>query len=233
MKTPCKVCVSEHRAEIEQKAEAGEPLRDISEFMLVKYGEHMSHTAIGTHLSKHRTKATEKALLLAESNAKRIRNLEINAYLNRPSGTDWSVAVYNINGQTSHTVQREDTLLRAIPDSELLGQEHKDIVTTLRNEIKAEYADSLDRSLWDEARTVRAEWAEEDRIKAAEDAEAAAIAAAKQEILEREKERNQLSKNIEASAKKLERRERLQALRDKELEERAGIDENGDPLVCT
>jgi hypothetical protein len=54
--------------------------------------------------------------------------------------------------------------------------------------------------------------------------------AAEDELLRRKKDQENLLKVIEENAKKAERRSRLNELRNKELEERAGIDSEGNSI---
>jgi beta-phosphoglucomutase-like phosphatase (HAD superfamily) len=49
----CKVCVSEHRGEIEERYQVGMSARAISKWLAETYDEHISHRSISNHMAKH------------------------------------------------------------------------------------------------------------------------------------------------------------------------------------
>jgi TusA-related sulfurtransferase len=228
--TRCKVCASEHRAEIEQAAARGTPLREVAETILVKYAENISHVSISTHLNKHKTLAEETAITAVESLEKRVRNLELNAFVYGPGGDDRGWSTYSIAGAQPHSLSRMEVLVDAIPNNKGLKAEFR----ALQDRIiaKRQKADGL--PLNDEEfikqRAEKAKAEEEAIVYAREATKKRMMQAAEDEVLRIKTDHENLLKALEKSAKKQERQNRLQALRDAELEERAGIDSEGNSI---
>jgi TusA-related sulfurtransferase len=123
-----------------------------------------------------------------------------------------------------------DVLLDAIPDSEGMEAEFR----ALQDKViaKRQKADGLplndEEFITQRAENLKAE--EEARIAEEEATKKRMQKAAEDEILRIKTDRENLTKVLEESARKQERRNRLDALRDAALEKEAGIDKDGNPL---
>lgn len=222
---------SEHRAEIDKAAKNGMTSRDISDMLVVKFKEHVSHSAVQNYLDKHKSLDEESALAAVERLEKRIRNLEINAVIYGPGGSDGGWKTYSLAGVQLHALRRIDVLLDAIPKNTELKEEFKELQK--RCIAKQQKEDGLPL---DEAEFIvqRAENAknEKKRVKAEIEAKEKRMQqTAEDEILRRKTDNENLLKALEKSAKEHERQTRLQDLRDAKLEKDAGIDSEGNLIV--
>jgi hypothetical protein len=95
---------SEHRKEIDEAAKNGMSARKISDMLLVKFNEHMSHTAIHNYLDKSKSLDEESAIEAVENLEKRVRNLELNAVTYGPNGSDNGWNTYSLAGTQSHAL---------------------------------------------------------------------------------------------------------------------------------
>jgi hypothetical protein len=220
--TKCKVCLSKHRAYIEQQKEAGVSLRDISSALSVKWNENISHTLIGKHFTMSKS--------LTEALTKRVRNLERWCMHNTGNAQYTAWNSYTIDGSVSHSITYQDIFAASIPNSEALEKEYMDSVDTLRAKQKNESGLVLNDSEFDAERAEikkNAEDAEKKRIKDEEDRK---MEFAMQELRDIEAQKVRMQEMLENTAKKMERRNRLDALRDAKLEAEAGIDSEGNSI---
>jgi TusA-related sulfurtransferase len=225
-----KCAESPHRAEIDEAAKNGMRARQISEMLTVKYAETISHTSINKYLATGKSIVQEEESKVLEALEARIRNLEINACKYGPNGNDRGWTTYSIEGGQTHSLSRMDVLLDAIPDSEGMEAEFR----ALQDKViaKRQKADGLplndEEFITQRAENLKAE--EEARIAEEEATKKRMQKAAEDEILRIKTDRENLTKVLEESARKQERRNRLDALRDAALEKEAGIDKDGNPL---
>lgn len=235
MPNQSKIANSPHREFVEQQAANGVPARVISFNLNKNWGEKISHVTISSYLNKKKKGVTPPLLknleIVIEGLEKRIRGLEINAWLQRPGGSNHGFCTYSIDGTQSHSLSREEVFLHTFPDADKLEEEYDARVRIVMDSKKSKYPNNLDPEIWEEAREVYNIWCgeeEEEQKKLLEDQK---IAAAKAEVERIEADRLAVIKVLEESAKKQQRQLRLQALRDAKLEADAGIDENGNSIV--
>jgi hypothetical protein len=221
---------SEHRKEIDEAAKSGMSARKISEMLLVKFNEHMSHTAVHNYLSSIKSLDEESAVAAVESLEKRVRNLELNAVTYGPNGSDNGWNTYSLAGTQSHALSRMAVLLDAIPKNTELKAEFEELQKRCIAKQQKEDGLPLDEAEFIKQRAENAKKEKEAAKAEIEAKEKRMKQAAEDEILRRKTDNENLLKVIEENAKKAERQNRLQALRDAELEERAGIDSEGNSI---
>jgi hypothetical protein len=222
---------SEHRKEIDEAAKNGMSARKISDMLLVKFNEHMSHTAIHNYLDKSKSLDEESAIEAVENLEKRVRNLELNAFAYGPGGSDNGWKTYSLAGVQLHALRRIDVLLDAIPKNTELKAEFKELEKRCIAKQQKEDGLPLDEAEFIKQRAENAK-NEKEALKAEIEAKEESMEQqAKDELLRIKTDRENTLKVLEKAAKEHERQKRLQDLRDAKLEKDAGIDSEGNPIV--
>lgn len=176
---------SKHREWIEERAKAGASSRDISDGLLVKFGEQISHVTISAYLNTLNSGKKGPSVSDVEDTISRLEERldALEVILSEEANTAGyaSFKSYTLAGKTSHTISYKDIILVLHPDKKDVHGQYKTLVARIKSDMVKEGNLILSDESFIKP---RAELNKKNRAKAA-----AGLAAAEEELVKREAER--------------------------------------------